>query len=135
MGDRRGRLGGFRSGRLGMARHLHTGVADRRVVQRRGILTGTAARQHIEGGQLDRGIVGHAQPGDRQALDTLGRGDMLPFGFQHAEIGAFLGDLALDPGQFDLGHAGLFGDMIETQDRKTHQRHAEEVQDSNHAAS
>ena len=76
--------------RIGISRHLRTGVVHRRVVQRRGV--GPAARQLVEGGKLHRGAVRHAQPRLGELLDMLGRGDMLPFGFQHADMAALLGD-------------------------------------------
>ena len=68
----------------------------------------------------------------RQFLDAGRTGDMRPFGLKHADAAARFADLAIDLGQLHLGHAGMLGDMVERQDRKTHQRDAEEIEHPDH---
>src|ERR1700733_9783636 len=116
---------------MSLRRRLGVGVAQRRLAQ--GAVL-AVARQLLERRELHGRTVIEAELALRQRGDALGTGDARPVGLEHADLALLLRDRVPGLVEIDAGQPRLLRDVVESQDRKPHQRDAEEIEDADHLA-
>src|SRR5579862_1892980 len=117
---------------MSLRRRLGVGVAQRRLAQ--GAVL-AVARQLLERGELHGRTVVEAELALRQRGDAFGAGDARPVGLEHADLALLLRDRVPGLVEIDAGQPRLLRDVVKGQDRKPHQRDAEEIEDADHLGS
>src|SRR5262249_50329769 len=119
-----------RQERTRLGRRLGGGAADRRGSQRCAVLA--AARQKVERGQLHGGGVVEAELARCQRRDAFRTGDPCPFRLEQADCATFRNDVPVYLRELAACDPRAFRHMVERENRKTHQRYEEEIQDTDH---